>query len=83
MVTILYIIVYIVGYFLTLLFFKRFGKKLGFDYSEPKTYANYDDWGSNEKAYTFFAICWPIVMGILAIAGITNLLMKLTNKIIK
>ena len=69
---ILYIIIYVVGYFLTLLFFKKFGKKIGLDYSGPRTYANYDDWGSNTEVYTF-----------LSIFGIIKLLQMLTNKIIK
>ena len=80
---ILYIIIYVVGYFLTILFFKKFGKKIGLDYSGPRTYANYDDWGSNAEAYTFFSVFWPIVMSVLSIFGIIKLLQMLTNKIIK
>ena len=67
----MYIILGIIGYFImfliTLLFWSLFGKKLGFDYDKPKTYANFDDWSSNKSAYTVFALCWPIdlIIGII------------------
>lgn len=78
----LMIAVYIVGFILTLLFYKIFGKKIGFDYSEPHD-NDYDDWDSNATAYTSFSLVWVITVPILLIMGSWALLTTLTRKIIK
>lgn len=74
-----YTIIYIVGFILMLLFYIKFGKKIGFDYSGPKTYSNFDDWNNNTEAYTCFSLFWPITMTILSIAGLWKLLTKITS----
>ena len=79
----IYLIIYIVGFIVTLLLFKFFGKKIGFDYSGPKTYVNYDDWDSNTSAYTCFSIFWFVTVPIITIFGLWYCLTLLTGKIIK
>ena len=87
----LMIAVYIVGFILTLLFYKIFGKKIGFDYSGPQRFKrksfffdnDYDDWDSNATAYTSFSLVWVITVPILLIMGSWALLITLTRKIIK
>ena len=75
--------IYVVGFFLTLLFLKYYGKKMGFDYSEPKTYANHDDWNSNEEAYTAFSIIWPVFVLVNLLRGLWHLLVIFTKFVIK
>ena len=66
----LIMIIYPIGFLLTLTFFKYFGVKIGFDYNG---FANskdwYDDWESNEQAFTTFSIFWPIIIPMLLILG--------------
>jgi hypothetical protein len=66
----LIMIIYPIGFLLTLTFFKYFGVKIGFDYNG---FANskdwYDDWESNEQAFTAFSIFWPIIIPMLLILG--------------
>jgi hypothetical protein len=61
------ITIYIIGFFLTLTFFKYFGVKIGFDYDNRKM--QWDDWDSNEQAFTAFSIFWPIIIPMLLILG--------------
>ena len=61
------ITIYIIGFFLTLTFFKYFGVKIGFDYDNRKM--EWDDWESNEQAFTAFSIFWPIIIPMLLILG--------------
>lgn len=60
------IVIYLIGFFLTLTFFKYFGVKMGFDYTNN---TSWDDWSSNETAYTAFALTWFAVLPMLLIAG--------------
>jgi len=61
------IIIYLIGFFLTLTFFKHFGVKIGFDYTNN---TSWDDWNSNESAYTGFSLCWFAVIPMLLLMGI-------------
>jgi len=61
------ITIYIIGFFLTLTFFKYFGVKIGFDYDNRKM--EWDDWESNEQAFTAFSIFWPVIIPMLLILG--------------
>jgi hypothetical protein len=65
----IFLIIYIVGFILTLIFFKLFGKKIGFDYDPPHS-DGYDDWESNAHAYLSFSLGWFIVMPALLITAI-------------
>ena len=68
MITILTI--YIIGFFITLTFFKYFGVKIGFDYTRNANDIDwYDDWDSNEQAFTAFSLFWPIIIPMLLILG--------------
>ena len=76
--------IYIIGYFFSLLFLKKYAKKMGFgDYDEPKTYTNCDDWNSNASAWTAFSIIWPIFYSIGFIVFACKSLVKLTKIITK
>ena len=62
--------IYIIGFLLTLTFFKYFGVKIGFDYTRNANDIDwYDDWESNEQAFTAFSIFWPIIIPMLLILG--------------
>ena len=58
--------IYIIGFFITLTFFKYFGLKIGFDYDSER---DEDDWRSNAQAFTAFSICWPLIIPMLLILG--------------
>jgi uncharacterized membrane protein YkvI len=76
------IIIYILGFILTLVFFKLFGKKIDFDYSGKKD-TDYDDWESNAQAYTAFSIGWIIIIPVLLICGLWKTLLFIVKKFIK
>jgi hypothetical protein len=64
------ITIYIIGFLLTLTFFKYFGVKIGFDYTRNANDIDWcDDWESNEQAFTAFSIFWPIIIPMLLILG--------------
>ena len=78
-----YIVIwYLVGFFLTLTFFKFFGKKIGFDYDPPHYYC-YDDWQSNASAYLSFSLGWFMVVPALIIFGSIKLLIEATRWYLK
>jgi hypothetical protein len=68
------ITIYIIGFFLTLTFFKYVGVKIGFDYDNRKM--QWDDWDSNEQAFTAFSIFWPIIIPMLLILGSWKIVFK-------
>jgi hypothetical protein len=62
--------IYIIGFFITLTFFKYFGVKIGFDYTRNANDIDwYDDWSSNEQAFTAFSIFWPVIIPMLLVVG--------------
>jgi hypothetical protein len=77
-------LVYFFGFLLTLTFFKYFGKRIGFDYDK---YANdggwYDDWESNEQAFTAFSLFWPVIIPMMLILGIFKVIFKFGKWYIK
>jgi len=77
------LVIYIIGFILSLLFLSRYGEKIGIGgYDEPKTYVNYDDYSSNASAFTAFSLIWPIFYGLLLIVGIRLLLITFTQFLI-
>jgi hypothetical protein len=71
------LIIYAIGFLLTLTFFKYFGVKLGFDYERWANETNwYDDWESNHQAFTAFSLFWPIMIPMLLIMGIFKMIFK-------
>jgi hypothetical protein len=78
------ITIYIIGFFLTLTFFKYFGVKIGFDYDKYASEGGwYDDWESNEQAFTAFSLFWPVIIPMMLIIGIFNLIFKFGKWYIK
>jgi hypothetical protein len=75
----IYLGIYIIGYILTLLFLVGFGKRLGLDYSRPRTYANQDDWKNNSEAYTAFSFGWPLLWLVVTIYLFTKGLVRFTK----
>jgi hypothetical protein len=71
------ITIYIIGFFLTLTFFKYFGVKIGFDYDKYASEGGwYDDWESNEQAFTAFSLFWPVIIPMILIIGIFKMIFK-------
>jgi hypothetical protein len=70
----LIMIIYPIGFLLTLTFFKYFGLKIGFDYDNRKM--EWDDWDSNEQAFTTFSIFWPVIIPMLLILGSFKMIFK-------
>jgi hypothetical protein len=73
------ITIYIIGFFLTLTFFKYFGVKIGFDYTRNANdiyHDWYDDWENNEQAFTTFSIFWPVIIPMLLLMGIWKIVFK-------
>jgi len=69
------ITIYIIGFFLTLTFFKYFGVKIGFDYDKYASEGGwYDDWESNEQAFTAFSLFWPVIIPMMLIIGIFKMI---------
>lgn len=75
-------LIYLIGFFLTLTFFKYFGKKIGFDYDSPHE-DYYDDWNNSAEAYLSFSFFWFMMMPILLLIGIINLMVRFTKWYIK
>ena len=76
---IIFFLVYVIGYALTLLYLTMFGKKIhGFDYDD-KSDRNYDDWESNASAFTSWSMMWPIFICIHGLFGFYALLVKITQ----
>jgi hypothetical protein len=73
----LIMIIYPIGFLLTLTFFKYFGKRIGFDYDKYASEGGwYDDWESNAQAFTAFSVCWPITMTMLLVIGTFKMIFK-------
>jgi hypothetical protein len=73
----LIMIIYPIGLLLTLTFFKYFGVKIGFDYDKYVSEGGwYDDWESNEQAFTAFSIFWPVMIPMLLVLGIFKMIFK-------
>jgi hypothetical protein len=71
--TILHIIgIYLIGFFITLTFFKFFGKALNL------TDEHYN-WKSNEEGYTVLSCIWFITILVLIIRSIVKLVQKFTK----
>lgn len=69
-----FIVVYIIGYFLTLFILHRFKKELGVDCYDKKSMDldEYDDYESNAEAYVSWSLFWPLLI----IAGVVVLIWK-------
>lgn len=80
----LIMIIYPIGFLLTLTFFKYFGKRIGFDYDRNENEMHgWDDWDSNEQAFTVFSVMWPVIMPMLLVMGIFKIIFKFSKWYIK
>jgi len=78
------ITIYIIGFLLTLTFFKYFGVKIGFNYDKKENELHgWDDWESNEQAFTAFSIFWPVMIPMLLVMGIFKMIFKFGKWYIK
>lgn len=74
---------YIIGYVISLVILIKWGKKMGFDYSKPKTYADYDDWNNNIEAYTGISLASWLFILVIIISVIFKGLKYITSKYVK
>lgn len=72
---------YLLGIVTSIFLLSLFGKKMGMDYDEPKTYVNHDDWGSNAEAFFVFSLVWPLFWCVHFMVVITSFLINVTTKI--
>ena len=79
--TTMYVILYVLGFILSLFALRLFGKRMGFDYDPPHD-GYHDDWDSNASAYTAFSVGWPLFWLINAIFGFGLLLKMLGGFIV-
>lgn len=78
-----FLVLYIIGFVITLTILILFGKsKFKLNYDLPKSYANHDDYINNAQAYTCFSIIWFIFVPISLMVFIFNRLVNLVQKLI-
>ena len=78
----IFILIYIIGFILTLTFLKLYGKKMGFDYDPPHC-PDYDDYDDNTQAYLTFSLAWFVVAPIFIVVATIQLLYKFTQWFLK
>jgi hypothetical protein len=62
------ILVYVIGYILTLILLHKFKSPMGIDVYDGQH--DDDDWQSNSEAYAGWSFAWPLLWIILAVNGI-------------
>ncbi len=77
----IYIVIYLVGFILTLTFLKLFGKKIGIDYDSGDN--AYDDWQDNASAYLSFSITWIVTAPMFIVVVLIKSLYKFTQWFLK
>jgi hypothetical protein len=79
------ILIYLIGFLLTLTFFKYFGERSGMGGYNGGPYEgyDYDDYKSNEEAFIAFSTVWFIVIPVLLIVGMFKLLVKISTWYLK
>ena len=78
----IYIIIYIIGFILTLTFLKLFGKKMEIDYDPPHE-PDYDDWQNNAQAYLGFSLAWVVTATMFIVVVFFQLLYKFSQWFLK
>ena len=78
----IFILIYVVGFILTLTFLKLFGKKLDIDYDPPHE-PDYDDWQNNAQAYLGFSLSWFVTAPMFLIVITIQLLYKFAQWFLK
>jgi dihydrofolate reductase len=75
--------VYIIGLLCTLAALIIFGRKFGIDYDKEKSYANYDDWGSNASAYVAWSCVWFVFVPMALVLFIFHCLVQAVDLLVK
>ena len=78
----IFVIIYIIGFIMTLTFLKLFGKKMGIDYDPPHE-PDYDDWQNNAQAYLGFSLTWIVTAPMFLFVVLIKLLYKFTQWFMK
>ena len=78
----IFFLIYVVGFILTLTFLKLFGKKMEIDYDPPHE-NDYDDYDNNAQAYLTFSIVWIITVPMFTVVATIQLLYKFTQWFMK
>lgn len=73
---------YVIGFIVNLLLLIKFGKRIGYDYDQPKTYEDMDDFESNASAYLSFSLIWPLFISVTLLALGAKFVIELTQKLI-
>ena len=76
-------IIYPIGFLLTLTFFKFFGERIGMGGYNDIDERWPDDWKSNEEAFIGFSLAWFMVIPILLVVGMFKLLVKISKWYLK
>lgn len=78
----IFFLIYVVGFILTLTFLKLFGKEMEIDYDPPHS-EDYDDYKNNAEAYLFFSLSWFVTAPIFLVVVIVQLLYKFSQWFLK
>jgi hypothetical protein len=78
----IFFLIYVVGFVMTLTFLKFFGKKMGIDYDPPHG-SDYDDYDDNAQAYLSFSITWVVTAPMFIVVATIQLLYKFTQWFLK
>ena len=78
----IYVVIYVVGFILTLTFLKLFGKKMEIDYDPPHG-SDYDDYDDNAQAYLSFSITWVVTAPMFIVVVFIKSLYKFTQWFLK
>lgn len=78
-----WISLYVAVAIVALLTFHKYGEKIGLvDYDKQvKDYSTMDEWETNESAYLFFALIWPMPLVVFSLRGIYLLFLKFSKYI--
>lgn len=77
----LFILVYVIGFFISLMLLHKYKKELDVDCYDPPHPSYYDDYSSNATAYLTFSLIWPMFWLIMLFQGIWRLLVKLSKSV--
>ena len=76
-------VIYPIGFLLTLTFFKFFGERVGMGGYDNQAERWPDDWESNDEAFFAFSLGWFIVMPVLVIVGLYKILFLFSKWFLK
>ena len=77
----LVIVIYVVGFFISLIILHKFGKQLEWDHYDPPHCPYYDDYDSNAQAYVAFSTFWFLFWTFNGLFGIGRLTVRLSENI--